>query len=187
VAAADSDGLTSLNPVNAPARTFVYVVGFVAPVLYINEFMAENQSVLENPDVPGNFPDWIEIFNPGSTPVSLDGLFLTDNPNRPTLSPIPDGLVVPAGGHLLFYADNRLDTEGGPHLDFSLSADGEDIHLYGAEGTALVDGLRYEAQLADISQVRIPDGGVEWNVTHCPTPGAPNTFCGEISLPVIHR
>jgi hypothetical protein len=187
VAAADSSGLTTLDPVSAPARPYLYVVGFQAPMLYINEFMAENESVLENPDLPGNFPDWIEIYNPGATPVSLDGLFLTDSPNRPTTYAIPDGLVAPAEGFLLFYADGRPDL-GPQHTNFTLSPDGEDLRLYGAQGAFLVDSRLYPAQDADTSYVRFPDGDEEWALTVCTTPAAANQLCAEpISLPLIHK
>ena len=35
--------------------------------LYINEVMADNKTILEDPDEPGEFPDWFEVYNP--TPV----------------------------------------------------------------------------------------------------------------------
>ena len=35
----------------------------LAQSLFINEFMADNQSFGEDPDGPGEFDDWIEIFN----------------------------------------------------------------------------------------------------------------------------
>ena len=42
--------------------------------------MAANDATLTDED--GAFPDRIEIFNAGSTPVNLDGWFLTDNAYR---------------------------------------------------------------------------------------------------------
>src|SRR5687767_8772631 len=46
----------------------------VAPV--INEFLASNDDT--NKDEDGDKSDWIEIYNPNSTPISLNGYFLTD-------------------------------------------------------------------------------------------------------------
>jgi hypothetical protein len=40
----------------------------------ITEFMAANSVTLADED--GEFPDWIEIHNPGNVPASLDGWFL---------------------------------------------------------------------------------------------------------------
>ena len=34
--------------------------------LFINEFMADNDTTIEDPDEPGAYEDWIEIFNAGS-------------------------------------------------------------------------------------------------------------------------
>jgi len=74
--------------------------------LFVNEFMADNDTTLEDPDEPGDYPDWFEIYNPGSETVDLSGLYLTDDLSDPTQFQIPDGLSIPAGGYLLFYADD---------------------------------------------------------------------------------
>jgi hypothetical protein len=50
----------------------------------INEFMASNTVTLEDPDDPGNWPDWIELYNASDQPVTLNGHYLTDDVNRPT-------------------------------------------------------------------------------------------------------
>ena len=48
--------------------------GVPAPV--ISEFLASNSGGLR--DEEGDSPDWMEIHNPGATPVNLGGWFLTD-------------------------------------------------------------------------------------------------------------
>ena len=52
-----------------------------APRPFISEFLAENLGGLEDED--GDSPDWIEITNPGPTPVNLGGWYLTDDTGRP--------------------------------------------------------------------------------------------------------
>ena len=47
-------------------------------MLFVNELMADN-TVLPDPDEPGAFEDWIEIYNPNATAVDMGGLHLTDN------------------------------------------------------------------------------------------------------------
>ena len=153
--------------------------------LRINEFMAENASVLENPAQPGVFSDWFELYNPSAEEVSLDGLFLTDNVSNPTRYPIPTGLSVPAGGFLVFYADNQPGL-GPQHTNFALNKDGEYLGLYSAQGSVLIDGYTFGPQIENISTVRFPDGGETWTTTVCATPGALNAPCSvQLYLPVV--
>ena len=42
----------------------------------ISEFQADNVSTLQDKD--GNYEDWIEIRNPGTEPINLQGWHLTD-------------------------------------------------------------------------------------------------------------
>ena len=66
--------LTSL----IPALAFSLAASpLVAQSLIISEFMASNQNSLTDED--GDAEDWIEILNPGTTTVRLDGWFLTDD------------------------------------------------------------------------------------------------------------
>jgi len=57
--------------------------------LVINELMADNTSSLEDPCEPGQYPDWIELYNGSSGPVTLNGMYLTDDINDPTKWQIP--------------------------------------------------------------------------------------------------
>ena len=50
--------------------------------LFINEFMADNDSIV--PDEYGQYDDWLEIYNAGSTAVDLGGMYLTDDLTDPT-------------------------------------------------------------------------------------------------------
>ena len=54
----------------------------------------------------GDFPDWIEVYNPGPDLLDLGGLYLTDDLNDPTQFRIPDNTFISAGGFILFWADN---------------------------------------------------------------------------------
>ena len=63
--ATDTLGASRADPVTAPTLTHAYVVGYVPPTLYINEYMADNDAVIEDPDEPLAFEDWIEIYNAG--------------------------------------------------------------------------------------------------------------------------
>ena len=141
-------------------------------VLYINEFMALNDTVIQ--DETGAYEDWVEIYNPGPDPVEMGGLFLTDDLTLTTQWSFPDTALA-AGGFLLVWCDD--DPGDGPlHSTFKLSGDGEEIGLFGrlAAGNAVIDSYAFGAQTADISEGREDDGGPLWVFFETPTPGSSN-------------
>ncbi len=154
--------------------------------LVINEFMASNTSTLEDPDEPGEHPDWIELYNPSSEVISLNGLYWANgDPSDPARYPIPAGLVIPARGFLIFYADND-PLQGPRHLDFQLNNDGEFLGLYGGEdGEIAIDTRAFGRQEEDVSEGRDPDGADAWSKFDRPTPGGTNRpsspFIAEVS------
>ncbi len=161
-----------------------YVVGFVAPTLRINEFMAENFGLVEDEDDPGEFPDWMELYNPTSAAIALDGLFLSDSEREPTQFAIPDGLSVPAKGFLIFWLDGDAGKNQGPrHTNFSLNKDGDFLGLFGAQGTVLIDGLDFGKQTDNVAMGRYPNGAgsannaADFKFLVCATAGKPNILC----------
>ncbi|MCB0050686.1 MAG: lamin tail domain-containing protein, partial [Caldilinea sp.] len=145
--------------------------------LRINEIMASNDTTLVDPDEPDETPDWIELYNPTASPVSLTGMALTDDPADPTKHVITQSLTIPADGFLILYADN--DPKQGPaHLSFGLSAAGEHVGLYqvGASGVfTKVDEIDFPALPTDISYARSIDGDGTWEISR-PTPGKSNSI-----------
>lgn len=120
--------------------------------LCINEVMASNTSSWL--DDRGVATDWIELHNPGTADVPLGGWHLTDDEDEPFRHPLPDTLVVPAGGYLLLYADG--DPLGGDlHLPFQLAADGEEVGLYRDDGEGEL--IAFDVQQPDVSIARQPD------------------------------
>src|SRR5687768_5890349 len=67
----------------------------------INEFLALNTAGLTDTD--GATSDWIEIYNPSPTIVSLHGWSLTDDPDKPRKWQFPD-VNFPASAYLLVFA-----------------------------------------------------------------------------------
>jgi hypothetical protein len=60
--------------------------------LVINELMADNKKTIQDPAEPGEYPDWIELYNGSDETVILNGLFLTDDLNEPTKWAIPPSI-----------------------------------------------------------------------------------------------
>lgn len=146
--------------------------------LRINELMASNRSTLVDPDDPSQTPDWIEIYNPTASEVSLQGMALTDDPARPTRHVITRHVTIPAGGFLILYADG--EPQRGPlHLNFALSSDGEFVGLYrldGAGNPTPVDQVEFPALGQDVAYAREIDGTGSWRVASRPTPGKSNAI-----------
>jgi len=147
-------------------------------VLFINEFMAANDSTVA--DERGDYDDWIEIYNAGDRDVDLGGMYLTDNFRNITKWKIPDTTIAP-GSFLLFWADNEAN-EGPLHTNFKLgAAQGEGIGLYDtdAHDNELIDAKVFGPQAADTSYGRYPDGENDWQFFATPTPGSANSARGQ--------
>ena len=135
-----------MKPTVLAAILFTPLLGQVR----INEFMASNTRSV--PDITDfeDYPDWIELHNAGTSAVSLDGYYLSDNLNDPFKWPVPAGASIPAGGYLTIIADGHDAAPGQTfprgywpwknfttekyHTNFNLSADGEDVVLTQALG-----------------------------------------------------
>jgi hypothetical protein len=141
----------------------------------INEVLASNGRTLADPQ--GEYDDWIELYNRGSAPVNLGGMYLTDDSAEPTKWQFPKNAsaqtTIPAHGYLLVWADGEAG-ESGLHASFNLSASGETVALFDRDGLTLIDSIDFDAQRMDISYGRFPDGAGTWSPLTPPTPGIQN-------------
>ena len=133
--------------------------------LRLNEWMAS----------PVSGDDWVEIYNLDALPVSLGGLFLTDDPSLAGLSNTPVAALSFIAGHdwVQWIADGNVSA-GRNHANFDLDADGETLRIYAAD-FSILDSVSFGAQFTGASQGRLPDGGtniVSFPAT--PTPEASN-------------
>jgi hypothetical protein len=166
-----------------------------ASVLYINEFMADNDNVIEDPDDPNNFEDWIEIYNADVTTINLSGMYLTDDLDNPKQWRIPEGITISAGGYLVFWVDGD-EEQGDMHTNFKLDRGGEEIGLFDTDSkrNIAINTVVFGEQSTDISYGRENDGGEAWVFFESSTPGYTNhsinfymeldTSWNMISLPV---
>ena len=145
----------------------------------LNELQASNSSTIADPD-NGEYSDWLEIFNDGTSPVNLSGWRLSDSGDNTEWS-IPSGTILPADSFLLIWADG---TGTGLHTSFSLSADGEELTLYNNAGTK-VDFIAFPAQLTDVSYGRETNGASTWGFFNQPTPRKSNNT-STLFLSLIH-
>ena len=91
-------------------------MGTASAVPIINEVMSSNDTALADAD--GDFPDWIELYNPAGEAYSLEGHYLTDDQEDLERWAFPDDAEVPAGGYLVLFASGK-DRGSGLDLDFT--------------------------------------------------------------------
>lgn len=145
--------------------------------LQINEIMAINESTYT--DNAGDEDAWIELYNAGSEPVLVAGLYVSNKKKNRTVFQIPVGSeenqVIEPGGYLLLWADGEGDGDGPLHLPFKLDPDGQYFSITARDGKTLIDSVTFYKQFVDVSWARYPDGGKHWRFCHAPTPVATNT------------
>ena len=148
-------------------------VASIAPVgaVRITELMASNRTAVS--DENGRFPDWVELQNTSSEPANITGWSLTDDMNRLVKFTFPEMTLAP-GEYVVVYCDDDLkNTPGYPfHAPFKLSAQGEQILLFDAEGD-IMESLTAPALPANQVYRLGPDG--TWEISGEYTPGQPNT------------
>jgi len=116
--------------------------------LRFNEWMA----------APAEGDDWFELYNTGSLPVSLAGLYLSDDPSILGLvkSKVPALSFIGPNGFVKFEASGDAD-KGAHHVNFRLDADGESLLLLNTNLT-LIDALWLGASFPNVSEGRLVDG-----------------------------
>ncbi|MEK9612684.1 MAG: lamin tail domain-containing protein [Flavobacteriaceae bacterium] len=143
--------------------------------IIINEFLASNDACCS--DSFGDFDDWVELYNDSEEAVDIGGMFFTDTPgdDNPYLIPKsdPSSTTIPAKGFLLLWCDDDQE-QGVLHLSKKLKGSGESIILYQADGSTVVDSIRYDQQTTDRSMGRNIDNLDEWIFYDNPTPGSEN-------------
>jgi hypothetical protein len=155
-------------------------------LLRINELMAANKGYSEDPDEPGEYPDWFEIYNPGTVTVDMSGMFFTGKMNDPAGWRVPQGVTIAPGGYLVFWADADPG-QGNMHTNFKLDGGGEQLDLFKADGVTLIDTVMFPAQIENISYGRKRNSVNEWTYydnPFNPTPSAANGLPASATLAI---
>ena len=90
------------------------------PSLWINEIQADNLTGITNR--AGQRVPWIEIFNPGTNAVSMNGIYLANNYTNLLQWPFPTNASIGAGQFEVIFADGltNLSTTNELHSNFIL-------------------------------------------------------------------
>ena len=155
--------------------SFLLCTGLLHSQVLINEFVASNDTGIV--DESGEFEDWVELYNAGSTPVDIGGYYVSDNINEPNLWQIPTNAptetTIAAGGYLILWLDKDIEA-GVLHINAKLSGSGEDVVLTAADGTSILDSYTYGQQITDVSEGRLTDGSSQYAFFTSPTPNSSN-------------
>ena len=107
------------------------------PARSLAKFLAHNNGLLLDQD--GESPDWIEIHNPASQPISLLNWSLTDSATNLTQWRFPDVTVAPDGYLVVFASGKDIRNVGEPlHTNFKLDDAGEYLALVAATGDGCI-------------------------------------------------
>ena len=140
----------------------------------ISEFLAINDSGLLDED--GVASDWIELHNPGTEVVLLNGYHLTDDATNLAKWTLPNVTLNP-GEYLIIFASAKDRALAGSelHTNFSLSSNGEFLALVKPDGFTIVTEFSptYPNQRLDVSYGFDPVSANDGYFT-TPTPGAAN-------------
>ena len=152
------------------------VVSDVGPLatLVISELCADDDGF--QIDEQGQTDDWIELWNPGDSPLPLAGWTIDQGKAGGRRHALPAQSLAP-GQRLVVWADSSPE-QGARHVDFKLSAKGGHVVLRAPNG-GVVDQVDYPALATNESFARFPDGAPGFVACRYATPGRPNgSRCG---------
>ena len=159
--------------------------------LRINEICTINPGTQENDTV--TYEDYIELYNPTDQAVSLEGLYLSDDPEEPLLAALPADVIEP-GGYYIVYALGEGDSapEGASSVSMGISEE-ETILLTwmnetegGAVTTHTIDSVYVPSSISPGSVYAATEDGGSTFAQASPSPMASNqTATSTLEDPVF--
>ncbi len=148
------------------------------PSLWINELQADNLNGITNS--AGQRTGWLELYNPSTNVISLNGLYLANNYTSLLQWPFPTNAVINAGQFKIIFADGltNLSTTNELHANFILPSGTGSLALtrLATNGRQQVlDYVDYKNINLNDSYGSLPDGqSFNRQEFFQATPGAPN-------------
>ncbi|MEN6417642.1 MAG: lamin tail domain-containing protein [Clostridiaceae bacterium] len=141
--------------------------------IVVNEIISSNKRSLV--DEALGTPDWIELYNAGTSEIDLSGYGISDNMRKLHKFVFPDGTVLGAGEYLVLYAatlEEGADAGSVFCTNFGLSKSGDYVFVTDAF-YGIVAQIEVPALYTDVSYARAADG--TYGFCAVPTPGAANS------------
>ncbi|MBI5388411.1 MAG: lamin tail domain-containing protein [Verrucomicrobia bacterium] len=169
----------NVNPKGSTPGAANNVSGTVPPYppLWLSELQPQN---VDGPtDEFGAAEPWIELFNAGPEPLTLDGFFLSSSYAALTEWAFPTGSVIAAGEYLLVWADGQSVQTAGTnfHTSFRLNPTNGSVALSRLLGNSpqLLDYLNYSEVATNRSFGAFPPAQASYRQVFLrPTPRAEN-------------
>lgn len=140
--------------------------------LVVNEVQQANVDMYIDPS--WNYGGWIELYNKSDNPLSLSGLYISDDANNLKKMPLDSRFgIIPAKGFKTVWFDH-YSMWAPSMVNFKLDADGGTLYLSDADGLLIIQ-QDFPPAIARTSYARTTDGGAVWNYTDQPTPDATNS------------
>lgn len=159
--------------------------------LIINEVNAAQ--IDQTIDYSNNYGGWIELYNPTDKRVSLDYIFISDDPTNLRKHRMPRyGSIEPYGYRCIYFDHHPTDGVYGPdagkQVPFKLDAEGGSIYL-SDDGVIPFIQFTYPAAVSRCSFARRAVNSEEWCNNGKPTPEAANAADGfatvRLEAPVV--
>ncbi len=149
------------------------------PLLWVNEVQPNNLNGKR--DAAGETDPWVELYNSGTTAISLSGLYLTDDFKNLTKWAFPAGANIAAGERIIVWLDGQVNQTSPTelHASFRLDPVTGAIGLVGTQRSqpTVFDYLAYDQVPAGQSYGAFAEGqAVQREIFYQPSPGAANTL-----------
>ncbi len=166
------------SQIATPTRTNAVAASLTPfPPLWLNEVEPNNLTGITNS--AGQRAQWIELYNPSTNTVPLNGLYLADNYTNFGQWPFLSNAIISPGQFLVIFADGQtnLSASNQLHTSFALPAVSGSLALsrFANAQWQVLDYLDYTNMLPDYSYGSFPDGqSFVRQVFFQPTPGGTN-------------
>ncbi len=149
--------------------------------IMISEVCSNNLTITL--DGYGESSDYIELYNPSATGVSLEGFMLTKKEDTEGAS--LEGYYLAPHSYLLLYANGRA--EAGSHsIALKMSAEGENLYLYDNSGS-LVDSIQVPKLPTDTVYARMGQAMETWGSARYGSPGEDNSSLSAYTIPSLEQ
>ena len=155
--------------------------GHAEGCVMISEVCSNNLTITWN--AYGESCDYIELYNPSLTGVSLEGFMLTKKEGAEGV--YLDGYYLEPHSYLLLFADGRAETEGNS-VALQLSAEGENLYLYDSSGNC-IDQVTVPELPADTVYARMGQDMEIWGTARYGSPGESNFLLTAYTVPSLEQ